>query len=241
MYKEESVLITCVGREGSPVVAGSCSGWKENISSESLCSWALGLSLSSFPTKPSPGEQCQTSTLTFPKLPQQSLIYFFFIIIFGQNLPKMALKLLPPPRAQTFVWAGKSGATAELEGCLCFRASNPTNLLMHRQSKCQTNEIPAYAFKGENFRPSIAKGTKLREANKSQIEDIFPKKYKKVPDNHKYHDSRKALLKGLGMKAQSEWCKTHNLPEGKVRRGLMQISSIVPSLYSWGREGGELQ
>lgn len=88
----------------------------------------------------------------------------------------MALKLLPLPCAQTFVWAGKSGATAELEGSLCFRASNPTNLLMHKQSKCQTNEIPAYAFEGENFRPSRAKATKLPEVNKSQRENIVPQK-----------------------------------------------------------------
>lgn len=40
----ESVLITCVGRGGAlpcldPAVTG---GWKENISSQSFCSWSFG-------------------------------------------------------------------------------------------------------------------------------------------------------------------------------------------------------
>lgn len=89
---------------------------------------------------------------------------------------------------------------------------------MHRQRKCQTNEIPAYVFKGENFRLNIVKGKKLWEVNKSQSEDIFPQKKKKVLDNHKDHDSRKtAVLKSLGMKDQYKWCETCNLHEEKEK------------------------
>jgi len=68
---------------------------------------------------------------------------------------------------KTFVWAEKYGKTAELKVSPCFSASNHPNLLMHRQSKCQTNEIPAYVFKGKNFRQNIVKGKKLREVNES--------------------------------------------------------------------------
>lgn len=102
-----------------------------------------------------------------------------------QNLPKVSLKLLPPCRAvltHSFVWAEKCGKTAELKAIPRFSESNHTNLLMHRQSKCQTNEIPAYVFKGEVFRLNIinrGQGGKLQEVNKSLSENIFLQKLRK--------------------------------------------------------------
>lgn len=127
---------------------------------------ALGQSLSSFPTKPSHtrGAVPDIHPDTFKASPAKSYLkknffFFYFWSEFTKNGSKSCF--FPPRRARTFVWAGKSGATAELEGGLCFRASNPTNLLMHRQSKCQTNEIPAYAFKGEKFQSRQSQGNKV--------------------------------------------------------------------------------